>query len=172
MLQIAKLVGRLAADPPADGKPVAGLLVRKDFAYQVLAVEDLRQYSNVVSASILQRLTVCVCAALAPRLHSNNNSSTCFLPTYLRVQVPYSHSYATALFFLAQMFEFTTELPESSAQPAEDVAADAAVDQSVASAKGKKQKEEDFDRLGPDVVVRLMRYIVLKLCLLCFSIPC
>lgn len=54
----AKVIGKLAAKPPTDEKPIDGLLVAKDFAYTVLAPEDLAEFTGLGTSVIVQRQRV------------------------------------------------------------------------------------------------------------------
>jgi cleavage and polyadenylation specificity factor subunit 3 len=54
----AKVVGSLASVPPREGTIVAGLLVRKDFGYTILAAGDVNKYTQIVTTAILQKQLV------------------------------------------------------------------------------------------------------------------
>eukprot|EP00897_Mesotaenium_endlicherianum_P003271 jgi/Mesen1/2972/ME000176S02013 len=56
--KVAKAVGRLAEATPADNAPVSGLLVKKGFAYQLVAPEDLPVYTQLATGSVMQRQAV------------------------------------------------------------------------------------------------------------------
>jgi cleavage and polyadenylation specificity factor subunit 3 len=74
--KVAKVVGALARRPPEGGEVVSGLLIRKDFGYTLLSIEDLSQHTPLSSSTITQRLTV-----------------------------PFRHSLQTLVHFLRLMFE-------------------------------------------------------------------
>lgn len=51
-------MGTLAMEPPTDGLHLRGILVKKNFAYHLLAPEDLHKYTDMVQSSITQKLSV------------------------------------------------------------------------------------------------------------------
>eukprot|EP00020_Sapocribrum_chincoteaguense_P007484 CAMPEP_0170755874 /NCGR_PEP_ID=MMETSP0437-20130122/13740_1 /TAXON_ID=0 /ORGANISM="Sexangularia sp." /LENGTH=711 /DNA_ID=CAMNT_0011095051 /DNA_START=8 /DNA_END=2140 /DNA_ORIENTATION=- len=54
--KVAKTVGQLAAAKPKDGDVVSGVLVRKDFTYQIMAPTDLRTYTQLSTSTVKQTL--------------------------------------------------------------------------------------------------------------------
>ncbi|KAL5219065.1 hypothetical protein ABZP36_019749 [Zizania latifolia] len=56
--KMAKTIGRLAEKVPEAGESVSGLLVKKGFTYQIMAPEDLRVYTQLSTANIIQRIAV------------------------------------------------------------------------------------------------------------------
>ncbi|KAK1286438.1 Cleavage and polyadenylation specificity factor subunit 3-I [Acorus calamus] len=54
----AKTIGRLAEKTPEVGETVSGLLVKKGFAYQIMAPGDLHIFSQLSTASVTQRITI------------------------------------------------------------------------------------------------------------------
>lgn len=56
--KMAKAIGRLAARTPEPKDPVSGLLVKKGFTYQIMAPDDLHVFSQLSTASVVQRITV------------------------------------------------------------------------------------------------------------------
>ncbi|XP_078150038.1 cleavage and polyadenylation specificity factor subunit 3-I-like [Carex rostrata] len=56
--KMAKTIGRLAEKVPETGETVSGLLVKKEFTYQIMAPDDLRVFSQLCTANITQRITV------------------------------------------------------------------------------------------------------------------
>ena len=58
---MAKTIGRLAENTPEVGETVSGLLVKKAFTYQIMALDDLLvfvQYSKKISPRGLLLLTL------------------------------------------------------------------------------------------------------------------
>lgn len=56
--RVARAVGAVAKQRRADGAPVEGLLVRRDFGYQLLADGDLAEHTELTTVSIVQRPTL------------------------------------------------------------------------------------------------------------------
>ena len=54
----ARVVGRLALNPPKEGDRVSGLLVQKDFGHMIIAPEDLHEYTSLKTAKLTQRQKV------------------------------------------------------------------------------------------------------------------
>ena len=54
----ARVVGRLALNPPKEGDRVSGLLVQKDFGHMIVAPEDLHEYTSLKTAKLTQRQKV------------------------------------------------------------------------------------------------------------------
>ena len=45
--KMAKTIGRLAENTPEVGETVSGLLVKKAFTYQIMALDDLHAFSQL-----------------------------------------------------------------------------------------------------------------------------
>ncbi|KAJ6221594.1 hypothetical protein RDWZM_000139 [Blomia tropicalis] len=56
--KIAKVIGSLAMQPPADGIKLSGILVKKNFNYHLIAPTDLHKYTDMVTSKISQKLSV------------------------------------------------------------------------------------------------------------------
>ncbi|KAL6008608.1 Cleavage and polyadenylation specificity factor subunit 3-I [Asimina triloba] len=56
--KMAKTIGRLAEKTPEVGEIVSGLLVKKGFAYQIMATDDLHIFSQLSTATITQRISI------------------------------------------------------------------------------------------------------------------
>ncbi|XP_078442085.1 cleavage and polyadenylation specificity factor 73-I [Wolffia australiana] len=56
--KMAKTIGRIAARLPKNKEPISGVLVKKGFAYQIMAPEDLHVFSQLSTASVVQRITI------------------------------------------------------------------------------------------------------------------
>ena len=56
--KMAKTVGQLAAVPPANGAPLSGVIVRKDFTHHLMTPADLHTYTQLSTTVISQRLSV------------------------------------------------------------------------------------------------------------------
>jgi len=54
----ARVVGRLAKSKPEEGKMLDGLLIRKNFTYQIVDPLDLAEYSPLSAMKIKQRLVI------------------------------------------------------------------------------------------------------------------
>lgn len=54
---VAKILGSLV-EGLKEKSILSGLMVKKDFGYSVLSVEDLSSYTPLASASLIQRVTV------------------------------------------------------------------------------------------------------------------
>lgn len=54
----AKTIGELAADRPADGQTVEGVLVGKDFQYHIMSGEDLAEFTELKSTAVSQVLCI------------------------------------------------------------------------------------------------------------------
>ncbi|TVU12817.1 hypothetical protein EJB05_46478, partial [Eragrostis curvula] len=87
--KMAKTIGRLAEQVPEASEPVNGLIVRKGFTYQIMAPEDLRVYTQLSTANIIQRIAV-----------------------------PYSGSFEVIRYRLKQIYESVESAPEECDVPA------------------------------------------------------
>ena len=57
--KVAKVMGSLAITPPTqDGHQLSGILVKKNFAYHLLAPSDLHKYTDMKISTISQRLSI------------------------------------------------------------------------------------------------------------------
>jgi cleavage and polyadenylation specificity factor subunit 3 len=56
--KVAKMVGDLAKEPPTDGQVVEGLVVGKDFQYQIMDPEELQELTGLPHSTLVQRLNV------------------------------------------------------------------------------------------------------------------
>ncbi|XP_022997543.1 cleavage and polyadenylation specificity factor subunit 3-I-like [Cucurbita maxima] len=56
--KMAKTIGKLAEKTPEVGETVSGLLVKKGFAHQIMAPDDLHIFSQLSTANINQRITI------------------------------------------------------------------------------------------------------------------
>ncbi|KAI8917326.1 beta-lactamase-like protein [Entophlyctis helioformis] len=56
--KMAKVIGILAKAEPEDGTVVEGLLVSKDFAFQMMAPEDLVEFTDLSTANVVQRQSI------------------------------------------------------------------------------------------------------------------
>ena len=56
--KMAKIIGSLAAQEPSDGTVVDGILVGKDFTFQVMDGAELPEFTDLVTSSIVQRQSV------------------------------------------------------------------------------------------------------------------
>ncbi|CAG2163826.1 unnamed protein product [Oppiella nova] len=54
----AKVMGSLAIDPPKAGHKLSGVLVKRNFAYHLLAPTDLAKYTDMAMSTISQKLSV------------------------------------------------------------------------------------------------------------------
>ena len=53
--KLATVVGSLAQQPPEQGAPLSGLLVKKDFKYKLLAASDLPDSTPLRATTLVQR---------------------------------------------------------------------------------------------------------------------
>lgn len=53
-----KIVGKLAEVKPHAGQLLDGILVAKDFEYQLMAVDDLPEFTNLRQFTLIERLTI------------------------------------------------------------------------------------------------------------------
>ncbi|BFZ15737.1 hypothetical protein BsWGS_18776 [Bradybaena similaris] len=56
--KIAKVVGGLAAYPPAQGHKVSGILVKRNFNYHIVSLKDLHSYTDLAMSTVYQRMSV------------------------------------------------------------------------------------------------------------------
>ena len=54
----AKVIGKLAVEPPAQGRRVSGVLVKRNFNYHLMASNDVPKYTNLAVSNISQTLAV------------------------------------------------------------------------------------------------------------------
>ncbi|XAR49373.1 hypothetical protein NMG60_11032556 [Bertholletia excelsa] len=67
--KMAKTIGKLAEEVPEVGEAVSGLLVKKEFTYQVMAPDDLHIFSQLSNANVIQRITIPYSGAFAVIKH-------------------------------------------------------------------------------------------------------
>ncbi|KAF3678071.1 Cleavage and polyadenylation specificity factor subunit 3-I [Capsicum annuum] len=67
--KMVKTIGKLAEKTPEVGDIVSGLLVKKDFTYQIMAPDDLHVFSQLSTANITQRITIPYSGAFAVIQH-------------------------------------------------------------------------------------------------------
>ena len=67
--KMAKTIGRLAEKTPKVGETVSGLLVKKAFTYQIMALDDLHVFSQPSTANISQRITIAYTGAFGVLKH-------------------------------------------------------------------------------------------------------
>lgn len=53
--KMAKVVGKAAAEHPRDGQKVSGILIRRNFAYNIIAPDDMTKLTDLTSSTITQR---------------------------------------------------------------------------------------------------------------------
>ncbi|KAJ3416498.1 Cleavage and polyadenylation specificity factor subunit 3 [Chytridiales sp. JEL 0842] len=56
--KMAKTIGDLAINPPKHGARIEGILVAKDFTYRLMTPSNLPEFTDLVSASLSQRLVI------------------------------------------------------------------------------------------------------------------
>jgi len=58
--KVAKITGSMANEPPVAGKILSGLLVKRDgdVTYQIIATEDISEFTSITANTVKQRLTV------------------------------------------------------------------------------------------------------------------
>ncbi|CAF0990021.1 unnamed protein product [Rotaria sp. Silwood1] len=59
----AKVVGQLAAEKPAEGNILSGILVRRNFKLHMMAPEDLQNYTTLTRSTVTQHLGIPFTAA-------------------------------------------------------------------------------------------------------------
>eukprot|EP00795_Rhopilema_esculentum_P012680 gene12680-3393_t len=53
--KMAKVIGSLASEQPANGKSISGLLLKRGFNYHIMSPNDLQNYTDLATSSITQR---------------------------------------------------------------------------------------------------------------------
>ncbi|CAG8564415.1 6935_t:CDS:10 [Paraglomus brasilianum] len=56
--KMAKTIGTLASKYPTENQIVTGILVSKDFQFNIISASDLREFSGIATSSILQKQTI------------------------------------------------------------------------------------------------------------------
>ncbi|TID30493.1 hypothetical protein CANINC_000846 [Pichia inconspicua] len=56
--KVAKVVGKLAANLPEDGDHIKGILVQKNFNVNLMAVDDIKEFTTLTTTTITQRQTI------------------------------------------------------------------------------------------------------------------
>ncbi|KPJ07521.1 Cleavage and polyadenylation specificity factor subunit 3 [Papilio machaon] len=54
----AKVIGSLAMEPPVPGRPLQGVLVKRNFNYHILAPADLNKYTELTQSEVTQRQSI------------------------------------------------------------------------------------------------------------------
>jgi cleavage and polyadenylation specificity factor subunit 3 len=52
--KVAKIVGNLAKNEPFSGKIVKGLVIEKDFNYQIISSEELEELTNLIQSTLIK----------------------------------------------------------------------------------------------------------------------
>ena len=52
--KLAKVMGSLAMEKPAEGHRVSGILVKREFSYRILAPADLAKYTALTMSTVTQ----------------------------------------------------------------------------------------------------------------------
>ncbi|KAK7098583.1 cleavage and polyadenylation specificity factor subunit 3-like [Littorina saxatilis] len=56
--KMAKVVGELAAQPPAQGHKLSGILVKRNFNFHLMTPKDLHSYTDLAMSTVTQRLSM------------------------------------------------------------------------------------------------------------------
>ncbi|CAG8446625.1 20835_t:CDS:10 [Dentiscutata erythropus] len=56
--KLAKAIGRLAAKYPAENQLVSGIIVSKDFQFNIMDPNDLKDFSGISTSAIIQKQTI------------------------------------------------------------------------------------------------------------------
>ncbi|CAG8479359.1 5568_t:CDS:10 [Paraglomus occultum] len=56
--KMAKTIGTLASKYPTENQIVTGILVSKDFQFNIISASDLKEFSGIATSSILQKQTI------------------------------------------------------------------------------------------------------------------
>ena len=64
-----KTIGRVVEKTPEVGGTFSGLLVKKAFTYQIMALDDLHVFSQLSTTNISQRITIAYSGALGVLKH-------------------------------------------------------------------------------------------------------
>jgi len=67
---VAKVVGSLAVEAPADGAELRGLLLKRDFKYTLMAPQDLKDGTRLACSAITHRPSFVYTGPLAPLLRA------------------------------------------------------------------------------------------------------
>ncbi|KAL4224525.1 Cleavage and polyadenylation specificity factor subunit 3 [Mactra antiquata] len=63
--KMAKVVGKLASQPPQDGDHISGILVKRNFNYHIMDPSDLSNYTDLAMSTVTQRLSIKYTGTLA-----------------------------------------------------------------------------------------------------------
>jgi len=85
--RIVRVLGTLAEVAPRPGAPLAGILVRRDFTYSMMTVDDLPKYTPLAVSTVKQKLVV-----------------------------PFTQSFDAVRVVISQMYEIT-DIEESQSEP-------------------------------------------------------
>lgn len=66
--KMAKVVGALAAEKPDQNHKIAGILVKRNFNYHIMAPADLPNYTDLAMSTVMQRLSIAYTGTI-PLLH-------------------------------------------------------------------------------------------------------
>ncbi|XP_068620241.1 cleavage and polyadenylation specificity factor 73 [Battus philenor] len=66
----AKVMGSLAMEPPVPGRPLEGILVKRNFNYHILAPSDLNKYTELSQSEVRQRQSIHFAGAPAQLRHA------------------------------------------------------------------------------------------------------
>ncbi|XP_045452248.1 cleavage and polyadenylation specificity factor 73 [Melitaea cinxia] len=113
----AKVMGSLAMEPPVPGRPLQGILVKRNFNYHILAPSDLNKYTELSQSGVQQRVCAHFPGGAAQLRHA-----------VLRVAAPVAFL-SEARWRLYGCLDLALDLPlvtlEWQAQPVADMFADA-----------------------------------------------
>ena len=56
--KMAKVIGSLAKEKPAEGNQVSGILIKRNFNYHIVAPTDLPKYSDLTMSTVTQRQSI------------------------------------------------------------------------------------------------------------------
>jgi len=56
--KVAKVIGRLAEDAPIPDKELGGILVKRNFSYQIMSPEDIQKHTDLTVSTIVQRQAI------------------------------------------------------------------------------------------------------------------
>ncbi|ORY00826.1 Metallo-hydrolase/oxidoreductase [Basidiobolus meristosporus CBS 931.73] len=56
--KMAKTIGNMAEKTPEDEQTISGILVAKDFQYNIMSAEDLNEFSGLTTSVVCQKLTL------------------------------------------------------------------------------------------------------------------
>eukprot|EP01117_Protostelium_nocturnum_P017547 TRINITY_DN7163_c0_g1_i1.p1 TRINITY_DN7163_c0_g1~~TRINITY_DN7163_c0_g1_i1.p1 ORF type:complete len:585 (-),score=191.54 TRINITY_DN7163_c0_g1_i1:6-1760(-) len=80
----SKVVGKLASEPPSDGKRVAGIIVQKDFNHHIMESADLSNFTQLTTSKVVQK-----------------------------IHIPYQQNFSIALNALKEMYEMVVDIDQT-----------------------------------------------------------